>query len=94
MGGSVPSSRVSLLSALVLLGATGCEEELRPLLGPTSLEIVLSALGGPTSTTLEVMGSAGTANADLVHGFLIGNAVRGLIRATLPATVRQKVLQA
>jgi predicted dehydrogenase len=37
--------------------------------GTTSLEIVLSAHGRPTSTTLEVMGSAGTANADLFHGF-------------------------
>ena len=32
--------------------------------------------------------------ADLVHGFLIGNAARGLIRATLPTTVRQRVLHA
>jgi para-aminobenzoate synthetase/4-amino-4-deoxychorismate lyase len=32
--------------------------------------------------------------ADLVHGFLIGNAARGLIRAALPAAVRQTVLQA
>jgi para-aminobenzoate synthetase/4-amino-4-deoxychorismate lyase len=32
--------------------------------------------------------------ADLVHGFLIGNSARGLIRATLPTTVRQRVLHA
>jgi para-aminobenzoate synthetase / 4-amino-4-deoxychorismate lyase len=32
--------------------------------------------------------------ADLLHGFLIGGAARGLIRAGLPAAVRQTVLQA
>jgi predicted dehydrogenase len=37
--------------------------------GTTSLEIVLSARGRPTTTTLEVMGSEGTARADLFHGF-------------------------
>jgi predicted dehydrogenase len=37
--------------------------------GTTSLEIVLTAHGRPTSTTLEVMGSDGTARADLFHGF-------------------------
>ena len=35
----------------------------------TSLEIVLTAHGRPTTTTLEVMGSEGTATADLFHGF-------------------------
>jgi predicted dehydrogenase len=37
--------------------------------GETSLEIVLTAHGRPTSTTLEVMGTEGTARADLFHGF-------------------------
>ena len=35
----------------------------------TSFEIVLTAHGRPTTTTLEVMGSEGTATADLFHGF-------------------------
>jgi predicted dehydrogenase len=37
--------------------------------GTTSLEIALTAHGRPPSTTLEVMGSRGTATADLFHGF-------------------------
>jgi predicted dehydrogenase len=39
------------------------------LAGSISLEIVLTAHARPTTTTLDVMGTKGTARADLFHGF-------------------------
>lgn len=59
---------VGVLDWRVVLPAAG---ELRALAvaDAMSLEIVLTARGRPTSTSLEIMGTEGTARADLFHGF-------------------------
>ena len=52
-----------------MLRPAGGELRALALADTTSLEIVLTARGRPTSTSLEVMGTEGTARADLFHGF-------------------------